>query len=986
MKKIVDRIFAFIVFAILLFNFSIISKAETLKEGESYLYSTKNGIFKKVYHYGTGEPVTIPNNFTVYEAEMRGVWVATVYNIAINKQADTTSKAINDYKAEFLTILNRMEEFGMNTIFFQIRPSNDAFYKSKLNPWSKFLVGEGVEPGWDPLEWMIDETHKRGFDFQCWMNAYRVTTESVLPDSTKNASYYTNDQLLSFKMEAINKLADGNFAKLHPEYVVMGESDTRLILNPSEIAVQDFIVESLKEIIENYDIDGMHFDDYFYLNGSVSSDKVNTNFAGGEKFNRDLSGINILNDLGNYEEYLNNDPKYSMMERNYSLGDFRRENVNNMMRKIRAMVDNYNLENDDDVEFGSKPAAVWRSNSEYCNGSSRCASNGSNTAQEAYSSYADLFADTWKWVEEGLVDYVAPQVYYSFEDNYAPYADVVDWWNEMVTNLNIERAKANKKEIKLYIAHGMYKYRDAPTQFYNSSEIRNQIVYNKKYPSIKGSALYSYENLYIFSSTTHEDGIKYLKNNWAYNPVYPLPHGINDSDGLKVTNYNVTQDLLDGNISITFPKVENSRVYGVYKVPKNEIFDSSDISTRIIVEYSPYVENQMQTLTINNYDENYDYYIKVVSKNGYLSSESTKLDFSNINVYKSVILNDLGPINCEVLCNETIEIKIQVENILKKNLTYKAWYYENGNNKYRVVAEGNVVDDMIMFDFKAYSYQTNQSSLRIEVTDGKILTYLDTNTFNIVQTKMYPFSDNIKVVSKFLPGAAIPINFEIKNPNLFKYNYKLTLVDEIKMSRIDILDEMANNEVEIINNNFVINEEGKYHFELIITSDDKVSYAYSNSFEVIKTDFFESSSIEYSIENGDATINIMLKAAARNLDYQILVVDENDNIMQTLRTGVVKSLNIKTKWFIGTTEYKNVRIKVVIGDETWHEVAYSDKISQNVKENPYPAEEPNITPDYPSDNNNNKVSKGCSCRKNMEYIFLLTTTLVTLLYVLRKRK
>ena len=224
--------------------------AEEPKEDETYLYSTKSGVLQKVYHYGKGGEVTIPKNFTVYESEMRGIWVATVYNIAIGKQQGTSQSAIDDYKAEFLSILDRMEEFGMNTLYFQIRPSNDAFYKSELNPWSQYLVGPGIDPGWDPLTWMIDETHKRGFDFQCWMNAYRVTTHSVLPDGDAMASVYSNDQLLQYKNEALKGLADKNFAKLHPEYVVLGEYDTRLILNPSEVAVQQFIVDSLKEIIK----------------------------------------------------------------------------------------------------------------------------------------------------------------------------------------------------------------------------------------------------------------------------------------------------------------------------------------------------------------------------------------------------------------------------------------------------------------------------------------------------------------------------------------------------------------------------------------------------------------------------------------------------------------------------------------------------------------------------------------------------------------
>ena len=205
MKKILSIILC-LLFVFSLFSLNNVS-AEVPNEDETYLYSTKGGTVKKVYHYGGGE-VTIPKNFTVYESEMRGVWVATVYNIAIGKQKDTSQKAINDYKAEFLTILDRMEEYGMNTLFFQIRPSNDAFYKSKLNPWSQFLVGAGIDPGWDPLEWMIEETHKRGFDFQCWMNAYRVTTESALPDNDKMASTYATSDLLKYKKEKISQLSN----------------------------------------------------------------------------------------------------------------------------------------------------------------------------------------------------------------------------------------------------------------------------------------------------------------------------------------------------------------------------------------------------------------------------------------------------------------------------------------------------------------------------------------------------------------------------------------------------------------------------------------------------------------------------------------------------------------------------------------------------------------------------------------------------------
>ena len=732
--------------------------AEEPKEDETYLYSTKSGVLQKVYHYGKGGEVTIPKNFTVYESEMRGIWVATVYNIAIGKQQGTSQSAIDDYKAEFLSILDRMEEFGMNTLYFQIRPSNDAFYKSELNPWSQYLVGPGIDPGWDPLTWMIDETHKRGFDFQCWMNAYRVTTHSVLPDGDAMASVYSTEQLLQYKKEALKGLADKNFAKLHPEYVVLGEYDTRLILNPSEVAVQQFIVDSLKEIVENYDIDGMHFDDYFYLNGYVSSDIKNTSFAGGEKYNATLVGENTLNDLPNYQEYLDGSEKYAHMERGYSLGDFRRENVNHLMREIRKMVDEYNAANNDNVEFGAKPAAVWQSNSEFCpEGSTACSPEGSNTHEGAYASYKNLFADSLKWVREGLVDYIAPQVYYSFEDNYAPYADVVDWWAEKVDEVNAVRTENGERPIKLYIAHGIYKYRDASDQFYNASEIRNQIVYNKKHDSIVGSAFYSYECFYEFSSETHEKGVTYLKNNYVKNPVFPIQRGEDDSAGLKVTDYNISYDELTGKHIITFDNQPGFRAFGLYKVQKGETFDTTDVKSRIIVKYDPYVEGEKVKIELTDYDENYDYYLKIVSTNGHVSKDITKFDFSKTQNITSIKISNLSEVPAEVQVSSNYTLTANVENNTGKTLNYKVYLVQRGTVRTdRVLASGTIKSGSLSVNIKMYSNEMSNIGLCLELTDGEASLQQLTNTFNLVAKAVAP--TNTYKITYDVDGGLLPDN------------------------------------------------------------------------------------------------------------------------------------------------------------------------------------------------------------------------------------
>lgn len=979
MKKILSIFLSLFLLTTLSFSNIVNSKSDN----EDFLFSNKSGPLSKIYHYGTGEPVTLPKKFTVYESEMRGVWVATVYNIAIGKQNGLDSEAINSYKKEFLTILDRMEEFGMNTLFFQIRPSNDAFYKSELNPWSEFLVSAGVDPGWDPLEWMIEETHKRGFDFQCWMNAYRVTTYSVLDDTSKKASTYSNADLLKFKEKAIEKLAPNNFARIHPEYVVMGEHDTRLILNPSEIAVQDFIVATLKEIIENYDIDGMHFDDYFYLNGSVSSDKVNTNFAGGEKYDSSLSGKNTLNDLGNYQEYLNNNPKYAHMERGYSLGDFRRENINVMMRRIRAMVDEYNETNNKIVEFGSKPAAVWRSNSEYCTESvDRCSPDGSNTVSGAYSSYSDLFADTWKWVEEGLVDYVAPQVYYAFEDNVAAYADIVDWWAKKVTELNKVRTSEGKKEIKLYVAHGIYKYRDAPSQFYNPSEIRNQIVYNKKYPVIKGSALYSYENLYVFSSETHEKGISFLKNNWVNNPVYPIQRGNDDSEGLVVKDYKLSMDTLDNSVNITFDKMPSSRVYGIYKVLKGTEFTAS-VDSRINVTYDPYVAGEKATLRIYDYDENYDYYVKVVSTNGYVSSLSTKLDFTNMEEYESIKINYLSQLPTEIKCNETINLRFNISNLTNHNLEYTVNYFENDVDKKRVIASGSITSNTFEIPYKAYPYTTSNSQLKITITDGTASISVFTNKFNTVnEYTQLNVKDFTKIQTRFSYKTPVSIDVSINSTNDLEYNYVLLAVNEANYNIVEVKKGTLQGSTPLTLDDIKLSE-GTYHFVLKLTQNDYSTTYTSNTFKVIRTNYLDNTSIKITDYNPVVGKNIIINISTYGINgynYKLLLLDNDNNIIKVLDEGIVEGNYIGTMYKINEND-TSFKIRVIIDNKGITE--YLDSNLVVVKKEVEPDDPtPTPVPDDPVVDD----KKGCNCKKSILEVTTLIITLTCFMFIVRKRK
>ena len=682
-----------------------------------------------IKHYGTYKEVEMPRNYLTAEYEMRGVWVATVYNIAISRQEGTTPAAIEKYKQEFISILDRMEEYNMNTLYFQVRPSNDAFYQSVLNPWSQFLAGAGVDPGWDPLEWMVTETHKRGFVFQCWMNAFRVTVYSVLPGEDDQASEYTNSELLTFKKNAISKLDEGNFARLNPDCVVMGETDTRLILNPSDPRVQEFLVATCKEIIENYDVDGFHFDDYFYLSGGGAANNYNGNFAGGKNYDASLVGENTLNDLPCYEAYKNGDVAYAHLEKGLNLGDFRRASLNHMIKSIRLMVDKYNEEHNDVVEFGAKPAAVWRSNIEFCRENEyRCTENGSNTHASAYSSYNDLYADTLTWVKEGWVDYMAPQVYYGFSSTEAPYADIVMWWAEQIEQVNAQRRLEGKKDIKLYIAHGIYKYRDDKKQFALASEIKNQLYYNQKFDSIVGSAFYSYENLYKFVDKTHENGMKLVKQTWS-EKVIPIPVGENDAKGLMVEDIKIRNAKGSTSYSLTFDLLENVNVYAVYKVKKGETLDTSDVTTRSIVEFEGYQEGKSLSINIDDYDPEYDYYFTVFSKRYHMSDEIIKLDFNSSVEYTPLTVEDSIELDSAYPLSTNISFTLTSKYEEARTLTYSVYVEYDGDE--RLVASGEVVNDTVNVTWKSWPFATMSNRIKVVYSDGVLTETVYSNYFDV---------------------------------------------------------------------------------------------------------------------------------------------------------------------------------------------------------------------------------------------------------------
>ncbi len=293
--------------------------------------------------------------------EFRGVWVATVDNIdwPSSKNLSTAQQ-----KAEFIALLDMHKANGMNAMVVQVRPSTDAFYPSPYEPWSEWLTGtQGKPPGpyYDPLQFMLTETHKRGMEFHAWMNPYR-------------ANFNINKASISAT----------HVTKLYPNwFLTYGD---KKYFDPGNKEVQQYVTNVVKDVVSRYDIDAIHFDDYFYP----------YRIAGKE-----------FPDNANYVKYGNGMNK----------DDWRRSNTDSIIVMLSRAIKKENAK----CQFGISPFGVWRN-------IDKDSINGSNT-KAGQTNYDDLYADILLWLKNDWIDYVAPQLYWEFEHKAAPYQILIDWWN-----------------------------------------------------------------------------------------------------------------------------------------------------------------------------------------------------------------------------------------------------------------------------------------------------------------------------------------------------------------------------------------------------------------------------------------------------------------------------------------------------------------------------------------------------------------------------
>ena len=443
-----------------------------------------------VYHYNTSTQVQIPNTYEKQKYNMRGVWIsAFAGDVAIN--------GISTFQNTMNTAIDTMKYFNMNTMVFHIRTHNDAFYPTTLNPKSTYVSSIDFN-SFDPLEWLITRCHEEGIEFHAWMNPYRVNT--------------------SYSFPSVNPASN-------PSNLLTGTAVT--ILNPALPVVREFLYDTVMEVIENYDVDAIHFDDYFYADGTDTSRPAADKRLQVDTFIQELS---------------------------------------NLMRS-------YNQTNNRHVQLGISPTGVYRSGGTYSgvmNGTYDANGNFSYvyanvSAQEHYESY--LYSDTKKWVDNEWIDYITPQSYWGFTHTTARFADVMDWWAKAVA----------QKDVNLYSGMGLY-MADSTTATYSWQatdymEAERQIRYITKWPQIQGTFIYSYR--YLLAAKNGSTTKAALNANnilpvWTYESLTPEVRTMTPVTLGQVSDFRLVTDTMNWSL------LSGARKYAIYRSTTSTINSTVD--------------------------------------------------------------------------------------------------------------------------------------------------------------------------------------------------------------------------------------------------------------------------------------------------------------------------------------------------------------------------------------------------------------------------
>ncbi|MDF4222925.1 family 10 glycosylhydrolase [Maribacter sp. M208] len=442
--------------------------------------------------------------------EFRGVWIATVVNIDWPKNGNDSAEK---QKTDFLKILDFYERENYNAVIVQVRAAGDAFYQSDYAPYSRFLTGEeGTAPKWntDVLEWIINETHERGMEFHAWLNPYRATFDENFEVLSETHDYCT-----------------------HPEWIV--HYGKKNYYNPGLPEVRNHFSNIIAELVTNYDVDAIHFDDYFYPYTIKDA---------------------VFNDSLAFKTYA---------LKNQKLDDWRRSNIDSLVRQSHKTIKSIKPW----VQFGISPFGVWKNNSTDPKGSD---------TKAGQTTYEDLYADPLLWMEKGWIDYLAPQVYWSMNLPVASHRKIVDWWAKNNYNTN------------LYVGNGPYKIRNnSDKAWQEKKELPMQLELARNTPQIQGNIMFSAKSL----MTDKDDVVEYIHKKYYKRPALNPISSLAKNHKAKAPKL-VSASKNDTELSLEFNDLNNIRFALVYSsgIKVKDTYDIKKLRSKI------YVENNNTTLNI----------------------------------------------------------------------------------------------------------------------------------------------------------------------------------------------------------------------------------------------------------------------------------------------------------------------------------------------------------------------------------------------------
>lgn len=446
--------------------------------------------------------------------EVRSVWLSTAWRLdwpsttvpdATGTNESSRETARNVQKSGLISVLDKLQAANFNTVFFQVRPMSDALYNSRYEPWSQYLSAvRGADPGWDPLAYIIEEAHARGIEVHAWLNPYRYSSSS----------------------ESHGNLPE-DYANTHPEWLIDYGGYTK-ILNPGLPQVRQRICDVVADILNKYDVDGIVFDDYFYASGTTNA-----------------------MDEEQYQQYNPN---------SLSRGDWRRENVNMMVREVQTRINSIKPY----VTFGISPAGVAASDINVANKYGVEKSPGSDWQ------YNSIYSDPLAWLKDGSIDYISPQIYWTIGST-SDYSKISPWWAK-VSNF-----------------FGRHFY-SSNTSSFSSTELTNQININRNadLSGTTGSVYFRTNNIPQANFTAFKAAPYQLKAlraayGWKATPI----HGLVES--LFLAGQNLSWNYAD-----------NSVRYNIYAIPRSNINDADIFTSPTYLAGITYTKNFTLPASINS--------------------------------------------------------------------------------------------------------------------------------------------------------------------------------------------------------------------------------------------------------------------------------------------------------------------------------------------------------------------------------------------------